>query len=54
MSSNVPAGEGIDDNEYKSRIGQSEVPVVGNDAKLESGVNPDTEDSDATLGMPSP
>lgn len=47
----APAGEGINDNEYKSRTGQSEVPVVGNNSTVESGVNPATEDSDATLGM---
>lgn len=47
----APAGEGINDNEYKSRPGQSEIPVVGNDSTIESGVNPATEDSDATLGM---
>ncbi|QDS68776.1 hypothetical protein FKW77_005309 [Venturia effusa] len=45
----APAGEGINDNDYKSRTGQSEIPVVGNDSAVESGVNPDTEDSDATL-----
>lgn len=47
----APAGKGIDDNDYKSRTGQSEIPVVGNESTVESGVNPATEDSDATLGI---
>jgi hypothetical protein len=51
MSSDAPAGDGISDNEYKSRTGQSEIPVVGDNSAVEGGVDPATEDSDATLGM---
>jgi hypothetical protein len=38
-------------NDYKSRPGQSEIPVVGDDAKIEAGINEATADSDAQLGM---
>ena len=37
------------DAEYASRTGQSEVPVTKDEAGVDSGVNPETEDSDATL-----
>ena len=39
------------DDEYKSRPGQSEVPVVGDDAPIEDGVDAGTADSDEQLGM---
>jgi len=51
MSSDAPAGEGISDNDYKSRTGQSEIPVVSDNTTVEGGIDPATEDSDATLGM---
>ena len=49
MSSNeVP--EGLEhDNDYKSRTGQSHIPVQADEAPIDSGVNPETEDSDAQL-----
>jgi hypothetical protein len=50
-SSEVPAGAGISDNDYKSRTGQSEIPVQSDDAPVESGIDPDTADSDQQLGM---
>lgn len=37
-------------NDYKSRTGQSEIPVVGDDAAIEGGVDRKTADSDAQLG----
>lgn len=51
MSSDVPAGDGISDDEYKSRTDQKEIPVVGDNQLEQGGVDPATEDSDATLGM---
>ena len=51
MSSDAPAGAGISDNDYKSRTGQSEIPVVGDNQIEQGGVDPATEDSDETLGM---
>jgi hypothetical protein len=38
------------DNDYVSRPGQSEIPVEKDSDTVESGVNPETEDSDAQLG----
>jgi hypothetical protein len=48
--SNDPAGDSID-NDYVSRTGQVAIKVQEDDAPVESGVNPDTEDSDEQLGM---
>ena len=39
------------DNDYKSRTGQSEIPVVADDAAIEDPIDPDTADSDKQLGM---
>jgi hypothetical protein len=41
------------DNDYVSRPGQKQdpIPVEKDSETVESGVNPDTEDSDAQLGM---
>lgn len=51
--SDIPTGADNDDS-YKSRPGQSEIPVQGDNAAVDSGVNPATEDSDAQLGMQKP
>jgi hypothetical protein len=51
LDRDVPAGDGITDNEYKSRTGQSEIPVVSDDRAVESGVDSRTADSDEQLGI---
>lgn len=38
-------------NDYKSRTGQGEIPVVGDDAAIEDPINAQTADSDEQLGM---
>lgn len=38
------------DNDYKSRTGQSHIPVQGDDKPVEDPINPDTADSDESLG----
>lgn len=38
------------DNDYVSRPGQSEIPVEKDSDTVETGVNPETENSDAQLG----
>jgi hypothetical protein len=48
--SDGPAGDSID-NDYVSRTGQAAIKVQKDEAPVESGVNPDTEDSDEQLGM---
>lgn len=48
--SDVPSAA-APDNDYVSRPGQSEIPVERDTDQVESGVNPETEDSDAQLGM---
>lgn len=40
------------DNDYASRTGQSEIPVQKDDAPVEDPIDPDTADSDKTLGAP--
>ena len=47
---NVPAGDSMD-NDYKSRTGQSHIPVQSDDAPVSDPIDPATADSDATLGM---
>ena len=37
------------DSEYASRTGQSEIPVTKDEIGVDSGVNPETEDSDEQL-----
>jgi hypothetical protein len=37
-------------NDYKSRPGQSEIRVVGDEAPIEDGINANSADSDAQLG----
>ena len=45
----IPTGE-VQDNEYQSRPGQSEIPVQTDDKPVEDPIDPDTADSDAQLG----
>lgn len=45
----IPTGE-VQDNEYQSRTGQSEIPVQADDKAVEDPIDPDTADSDAQLG----
>ena len=49
----VPAGDSMD-NDYKSRTGQSHIPVQSDDAPVSDPIDPATADSDATLGIFSP
>jgi hypothetical protein len=48
-SQEIPTGE-FEDNEYKSRTGQNEIPVQADDKPVEDPIDPETADSDATLG----
>lgn len=45
--------ESAPDNDYASRMGQSEIPVVRDDAQVEDPIDAETADSDETLGMSS-
>ena len=45
----VPAGD-AQDNDYKSRTGQSHIPVQSDDKAVEDPIDPATADSDETLG----
>jgi hypothetical protein len=45
----IPTGE-VQDNEYQSRTGQSEIPVQSDNKAVEDPIDPDTADSDAQLG----
>lgn len=45
----IPSGE-FQDNEYKSRTGQSEIPVQADDKPIEDPIDGDVADSDAQLG----
>ena len=53
-----PAGDGLEgstnpdttQNDYKSRTGQSQIPVVGDEANIEDPIDGNTADSDAQLG----
>ena len=50
----VPAGDSMD-NDYKSRTGQSHIPVQSDDAPVADPIDPATADSDETLGtLPPP
>ncbi|KIW65378.1 hypothetical protein PV04_07643 [Phialophora macrospora] len=52
-----PSGEGVEgahttdttQNDYKSRTGQSQIPVVGDEARIEDPIDERTADSDAQL-----
>lgn len=46
----VPAGDPVD-NDYKSRTGQSHIPVQSDTAPVEDPIDPTTADSDETLGI---
>ncbi|KAI5361029.1 hypothetical protein Slin15195_G089380 [Septoria linicola] len=46
--SDIPAGDALD-NDYVSRTGQSEIPVVKDDAAIEAGPYEGGADSDAQL-----
>ena len=46
---NVPGGDATD-NDYKSRTGQSHIPVQSDDAPVSDPIDPATADSDETLG----
>jgi hypothetical protein len=45
----IPTGE-VQDNDYKSRTGQNEIPVQADDKPVEDPIDPETADSDAQLG----
>jgi hypothetical protein len=47
----IPTGE-VHDNDYQSRTGQNEIPVQTDDKPVEDPIDPETADSDATLGKP--
>lgn len=49
----IPSGE-VQDNDYKSRTGQSQVPVVSDDQDVMNSVDREQADSDAQLGTPAP
>jgi len=52
-----PSGDGLEgsanpdttQNDYKSRTGQSSIPVVGDDTNIEDPIDANTADSDAQL-----
>lgn len=46
----VPGGDAVD-NDYKSRTGQSHIPVQSDEAPVEDPIDPATADSDETLSM---
>ena len=45
----IPTGE-VQDNDYKSRTGQNEIPVQADDKPVEDPIDEETADSDAQLG----
>jgi hypothetical protein len=49
MSDEIPQGDPIDNN-YKSRTGQSEIPVQSDETPVEDPIDPATADSDEQLG----
>lgn len=46
----IPSGN-VNGDDYKSRTGQYEVPVQGDDAPVNDPIDPANADSDETLGM---
>ena len=50
VDGDVPAGDAGDDS-YKSRTGQSHIPVQSDNAPVEDPIDAATADSDETLGM---
>ncbi len=49
MSDDIPQGD-VMDNDYKSRTGQSHIPVQGDEKPVEDPIDPATADSDEQLG----
>ena len=49
-NSEVPTGD-VADNSYVSRTGQNQIPVQSDNKPIEDPIDPDTADSDETLGM---
>ena len=49
LSMDPSAGDAID-NDYKSRPGQTEIPVQADEKPVEDPINPDIADSDEQLG----
>ncbi|KAF2716369.1 hypothetical protein K431DRAFT_307855 [Polychaeton citri CBS 116435] len=45
----IPSGDAVDNN-YKSRTGQSHIPVQSDEAPIEDPIDADTADSDEQLG----
>lgn len=52
MSDDIPQGD-VMDNDYKSRTGQSEIPVQGDENPVEDPIDSTTADSDEQLGKAS-
>jgi hypothetical protein len=46
----IPTGE-VQDNDYKSRTGQNDIPVQSDDKPVEDPIDAETADSDAQLGL---
>lgn len=49
MSSEIPQGN-VADNDYKSRAGQSQIPVQADNQPVEDPIDPEVADSDEQLG----
>lgn len=49
MSDDVPQGD-VMDNDYKSRTGQNEIPVQGDEKPVRDPIDAETADSDEQLG----
>ena len=49
MSDNIPQDD-VTANDYKSRTGQSEIPVLGDEKPVEDPIDPDTANNDEELG----
>ena len=49
----APTGD-VQDNEYVSRTGQSEIPVTKDETSIEDPIDPATADSDQQLGVSNP
>ncbi len=46
----IPAGDGVKDNTYASRTGQSTIPVQKDEVPVEDPIDPATADTDEQLG----
>lgn len=49
MSDDIPQGD-VMDNDYKSRTGQNEIPVQGDEKPVRDPIDAETADSDEQLG----